>query len=311
MDLKDISRIGLGGCELPYDQEKANELIDFALKNNINFFDQGWRYGGDEHKSEKILGTYIEKNPKVRDNIIICDKLPIEENLYEQFGYNGSNIEEIFEKIFNEQLECLKTDYVDIYMIHAIDDCKFMTEDKYISAIKWMQQKKAEGRIRHIGFSAHIDIYRLNYYLDLFEKNFGKGVVDTIMLAYNIFSGSNWVTRETGIKVWDNPGPKGLELCKERGIKVISMMPLESGRALEVSHDKTFTDWCYKFIFDNKNIVSTLAGTSKISHLQQVIDVLNKNNVLAVKAANVNLSKDDAKTIELARKEKKAKKENK
>lgn len=295
MDLKDISRIGLGGCELPWDQNKANELINFALKNNINFFDQGWRYGGEEHRSEKILGSYIEQNKKVRNNIIICDKLPFAEDLYKKFGYDGSNIEDVFEKIFNEQLECLKTDYVDIYMIHAIDDCAFMTEDKYIAAVKWMQQKKAEGRIRHIGFSAHIDLYKLNYYLDLFEKNFGRGVVDTAMLTYNIFSGSNWVTQETGILVFDNPGPKGLELCKERGVKVISMMPLEGGRALEVSHDKTFTDWCYKFIFDNKNIISTLAGTSKINHLQQMIDVLNRNNFLSVKAANVDTGKKNIK----------------
>ena len=297
MELKDISRIGLGGCELPENQERANELISYALKNGINFFDQGWGYGGAEHKSENILGTFLAENPKIRENIILCDKLPIHEDLYKKFGYDGDNIEEVFDKLFEKQLECLNTDYFDIYMIHALDDNKFMTEDKYIAAVKWMQKKKFEGKIKHIGFSAHIDLYKLNYYIDLFEKNFGKGVVDTAMLTYNIFSGSNWVTEQTGINVWPNPGKKGIELCKEHGITVISMMPLESGRALEVSHDKTFTDWCYKFIFDNKFITSTLAGTSNIKHLQQMIDVYNANHNILKKPEEKSVSKKFSKKV--------------
>lgn len=86
MELKDISRVGLGGCELPEDQEKANALIDYAISRGINFFDQGWGYGGEEHKSEKILGSYLEKNPKVRDNILICDKFPMIEEIFDKFG---------------------------------------------------------------------------------------------------------------------------------------------------------------------------------------------------------------------------------
>ena len=123
----------------------------------------------------------------------------------------------------------------------------------------------------------------------MFEENFGKGVVDVAMLTYNIFSGSDWVTPQTNIMVWENPGPKGLELCKKHGITVISMMPLESGRALDVSHDKTFTNWCYKYIFDNRNITSTLAGTSNTKHLQQMIDVYNANhNILPKKEESVS-----------------------
>ena len=77
MELKDISRVGLGGCELPEDQEKANALIDYAISRGINFFDQGWGYGGEEHKSEKILGNYLEKNPKatVEDTCKYFDKI--------------------------------------------------------------------------------------------------------------------------------------------------------------------------------------------------------------------------------------------
>ena len=268
MELKDISRVGLGGCELPEDQEKANALIDYAISRGINFFDQGWGYGGAEHKSEKILGNYLEKNPKVRDNILICDKFPMIEEIFNKFGGNN---EEAFNKMFEEQLSVLKTNYIDVYMLHALDDNKYMNEKLYCEIIEWMLKLKQEGKIKHIGFSAHIDLYKLNYYLDLFSEKFGKEV-DVAMLTYNIFSGSDWVTRETGINVWPNPGAKGFELCKKKGYTTISMMPLESGRALEVSHDKTFTDWCYKYIADNTFIDSTLSGTSRIEHLDQVLE---------------------------------------
>ena len=286
MELKDISRVGLGGCELPEDQEKANSLISYAIDNGVNFFDEGWRYGGEVHKSEKILGIYLKNNPSVRENILVCDKLPIYEDIFNRFGYNGNNIEEVFDKILNEQLEVLNTDYLDIYMIHAIDDAPFMTEDKYFSAIAWMLKKKEEGKIKNIGFSAHIDLYKLNYYIDLFEEKFGK-CIDVVMLAYNIFSGSDWVTEQANIHVLENPGAKGIELCKKHGIKVISMMPLESGRALEISHDKTFIDWCYSFIFDNKNIISTIAGTSSVKHLEQIFETCKKNFILLKKKEEI------------------------
>lgn len=284
MELKDISRVGLGGCELPEDQEKANSLISYAIDNGVNFFDEGWGYGGAIHKSENILGAYLKNNQKIREKILICDKLPIYENIFNQYGYNGNNIEEVFEKIFDEQLKALNTDYLDIYMIHAIGDAPFMTEDKYISAINWMLKKKEEGKIKNIGFSAHINLYKLNYYIDLFEEKFGK-CIDVAMLAYNVFSGSDWVGEQTQIAVWENPGAKGIELCKKHGIKVISMMPLESGRVLKISHDKSFIDWCYSFVLDNKNISSTIFGTSSIKHLEQVFDVC-KRNIITLKKEN-------------------------
>ena len=143
MELKDISRVGLGGCELPEDQEKANALIDYAISRGVNFFDQDWEYGGEEHKSEKILGNYLEKNPKVRDNILICDKFPMIEEIFDKFGGNN---EEAFNKMFEEQLSVLKTNYIDVYMLHALDDSKYMNEKLYCEVIKWMLKLKQEDR---------------------------------------------------------------------------------------------------------------------------------------------------------------------
>lgn len=291
MDLKDISRIGLGGCEIPNDQEKANKLISFAIDNGINFFDEGWGYGGErrgeDHRSEIVLGNYIKNNPEIRKKIILCDKLPVNADLPDD-----ADLHKVFDEWFSEQLKVLNTDYLDIYMLHALDDNKNVPESRYLEAIRWMIQKKAEGKIKHIGFSAHIDFYKLNYYIDLFEENFGNGIVDTAMLTYNIFSGSDWIKEQTGIFVWPNPGPRGLELCKKHGITVISMMPLESGRVFEISHDKTFTEWCYRFVLDNKNIASTLTGTSNINHLKQIIDVCNtKEKILLKKEEKTPISK--------------------
>lgn len=272
MELKDISRVGLGGCELPKDQEKANKLISFAIENGVNFFDQGFGYGGD-NCSEKILGNYLETNPETREKILICDKFPLWEVILNKYGYDENNPEEAYNKIFEQQLSCLKTDYLDIYMLHALDDTPFMTEEKYFSVLDWMLKLKKAGKIKYIGFSAHIDLYKLNYYLDIFEEKYGKEV-EVAMLTYNIFSDSNWVKKETGIEVWKNPGKKGFELCKKKGYTCISMMPLESGRVKEVSTDKAFIEWAFKYIKDNSAIDSTLSGTGNVEHFKEVIEFL-------------------------------------
>ena len=62
---------------------------------------------------------------------------------------------DVLEKLFKEQLKRLRTDYIDFYLMHMMSDIKVWERLKGIGIEKWIEEKKASGEIRNIGFSFH------------------------------------------------------------------------------------------------------------------------------------------------------------
>jgi predicted aldo/keto reductase-like oxidoreductase len=112
--------------------------MELALKSGINYFDTATSYGADTEKPSE--SRFSEILPPHRDKIILLTKI------HERDPDKAK-------KEFEESLSRLKTDYVDILLIHAItDDDKLsdIAEGNY----KLLEQFKAEKMVRHIGFSS-------------------------------------------------------------------------------------------------------------------------------------------------------------
>ena len=88
------------------DEQESLEMIDYAVKHGINYFDTAYLYHGG--KSEKILGKAIKGR---RDGLIITTKSPV--MMIEK--------SDDFNRILNEQLEKLGTDYLDFYLLHGLN----------------------------------------------------------------------------------------------------------------------------------------------------------------------------------------------
>ena len=108
-----LSRLGMGAMRLPMkeeagspiDVEKAQEIIDYAVKNGVNYFDTAYVY--HEGKSEEFLGKALSKYP--RDSFYVADK----------FNYMANPD---YKAQFAEQLDRLQMDRIDFYLLHAVSD---------------------------------------------------------------------------------------------------------------------------------------------------------------------------------------------
>ncbi len=120
------------------DMEKTEELIDYAISHGINYFDTAYIYKG----SEKALGAVLAKNGW-RKQVMIATKMP---------HYLIKSIEGL-ERVFQEQLSRLQTDYVDCYLMHMLPDVRIWGRLIKMGILEWIEAKRSCGQIKkNIGF---------------------------------------------------------------------------------------------------------------------------------------------------------------
>ena len=136
--------LGFGAMRFPMagdkiDVEKVKNMVDLYLESGFKYFDTAYVYAG----SEKALGeALVSRHP--RENYYIAAKLPMW--LVKE--------EKDMEKLFQEELSRLGTDYIDFYLIHNITDETAEAVEKY-NAWGFVSELKSKGKVRHIGFSTH------------------------------------------------------------------------------------------------------------------------------------------------------------
>jgi len=128
-----IPMLALGGI---FDIESNQLVLKQALDWGVSYWDTAAVYGGG--KSEGGIGMYLEKNPQVRRDIFLVTK------------FHGAGLEEMT-KTLDQSLERLKTDYIDLYFLHDLNnDSKLNDNTK-----AWAAKAKADKKIRFFGFSTH------------------------------------------------------------------------------------------------------------------------------------------------------------
>ena len=144
-----LSALGMGAMRLPtgenyadIDEKATQEMVDYAMEHGINYYDTAWGY--HDGQSEIVMGRVLKKYP--RENYYLATKFP---------GYDLSNMDKA-EEIFEKQLEKCGVDYFDFYLFHNV--CE-MNIDAYLDPkygiYDYLIEQKKNGRIRHLGFSAH------------------------------------------------------------------------------------------------------------------------------------------------------------
>ena len=145
-----LSLLGMGNMRLPLqsqngliDRVKAAEMIDYGYQHGINYFDTAYVYHSGE--SESAVGEIMQRYP--RDSFRLATKF-----LY------AANPD--YRAVFAQQLARLRTDYIDFYLIHAIND---QSAAEYVQSgcIEYFLEQQKQGRIRHLGFSAHCSLSTL------------------------------------------------------------------------------------------------------------------------------------------------------
>jgi predicted aldo/keto reductase-like oxidoreductase len=268
-----LSILGFGCMRLPHkninqiDIEKTEQLILKAVQNGINYFDTAFTYT----HSEEVLGQIIEKN-NLRNKILIATKLPlIQFRKYRDFN-----------SFFNVQLDRLKTDFFDYYLLHNLSDMGLWKSLCEIGIERWIDEKKKSGQIKNIGFSFHGKQNEFFQLLDAYQWDFCQ-------IQYNY------------INIHYQAGMAGLKKASEKGLPVFVMEPLLGGKLAtglpkkaaklfkSVNNTLSPAAWALRWLWNQKEVTLVLSGMNADSQLEENIiaannsvpDMLNKEEIAA------------------------------
>ncbi len=256
---KELSILGFGCMRFPrtlgqIDYKKSEKLILDAVEKGINYFDTAYIYLG----SEEILGKIVKQND-LRDKIYIATKLP---------HYKCKSYED-FDKIFNEQLEHLQTEYIDYFLIHNIGDIKQWENLVGLGIEKWISEKKEKGQVKQIGFSFHGMKNQFPLLIDAYNWDFCQ-------IQYNY------------LNINYQAGYDGLVYAHSKGLAVIIMEPLLGGKLAnklpqevskifnKVNKNLSPASFALRWLWNQKEVTVVLSGMNEDSQLIENVATANE-----------------------------------
>ena len=276
-----VSVLGYGCMRLPVvnpdaeddggiDQEQVNAQVDYALEHGVNYFDTSPAYC--KGRSEAVMGNALSRHP--RDSYFIATKLS---NFAPQTWTREAS-----QKMFEDSLRYLQTDYVDYLLLHAIGgqtkdlDPQQMFNARYIDngILDWLEEQKRQGRIRNLGFSYHGDVAVFDRLLS--EMDQGLRHWDFVQIQHNYV---DWDHAKDSNERNTNSSYLYNELAK-RGIPAVVMEPLLGGRLANVPAtvaakmkarrpDDSPASWAFRFAGSQPGILTVLSGMTYMEHLKE------------------------------------------
>lgn len=271
-DFQDImlSGLGLGMMRLPVvdgddntiDEEKAAEIIEYAYRNGVNYFDTAWGYHGGN--SELTAGRCLSAYP--RESYYLATKFP---------GYDNSNMPKVRE-IFERQLEKCRTTYFDFYLFHNVYEGNI---DDYLNPefgiLEYLLEQKKNGRIRHLGFSAHGGVEVIRRFLDAYGEH-----MEFCQLQLNYM---DWHFQKAEEKV---------RLLQSLSIPIWVMEPLRGGRLAQAPEamekelrlmrpEERIPAWAFRFLQSIDGVTMVLSGMSSMEQLKDNIDTWAEDKPLS------------------------------
>ena len=251
-----VPLLGFGMMRLPriapekpdIDYATAEKQIARAMEAGVNYFDTAYMYHSG--LSEKCVGDLLSKYP--RDSYYLADKMPV------GWCRKASDVE----RIFNEQLERTRAGYFDFYLVHAVDGSNWKKVKEY-KIREFLSRKKAEGKIRKLGFSFH----------------------DTPEVLREVANAHPWEFAQIQLNYldWDlYKSREQYEILTGLGIPVVIMEPLRGGALAALSPeaagilkkaapDSSVASWAFRYAASLPNVLCVLSGMTLTEHLEDNI----------------------------------------
>ena len=266
-----LSMMGFGAMRLPVidgndgkvDVPKAEALVDEAYRLGINYFDTAWGY--HMGTSETVMGEALSRYP--RDSYRLSTKFP---------GYDLSNFGK-HEEIFAKQLEKCKVDFFDFYFLHNVCELnidRYMDEEKY-HTVSFFRRMKAEGKIKHLGFSCHGSLEVMKRFLEKYGEFMEFGMIQMNYLDYN-FQGAKGkldLLNSYRIPVWVMEPLRGGMLAK--------MAPADLERMRKTRPGIEPVELAFRFLQSLPGVTVILSGMTEMEQMREKLRIFEKDEPLS------------------------------
>ena len=277
---ENVSALGFGCMRLPVlggerdkiDIPLATEMLHYAIDHGVNYVDTAWMYHGAAFEqpgnSEPFVGDALQGG--YREKVLLATKLPV-------FLVNSRAD---MDRLLNIQLERLKTDCIDCYLLHGLNG-KAWPKMHELKILDFLEDAKADGRIRYAGFSFHDERPEFMPIVDAFSWDFCQ-------IQYNYMD------------VNVQAGAAGLAYAADKGLAVIVMEPLKGGRlacapaAIQDLWDsapvkRSPADWALRFVWNDPRVSLLLSGMSAMDQVVTNVRVAEEAKVDSLTAEELQL----------------------
>ena len=239
-------------------------MIDHAISSGVTYIDTAYPYHSGD--SEPFVGRVLKKYD--RQSFYLATKLPI---------WNIETLEDA-KRIFEEQMTRLDVDYVDFYLLHALDKGRW---DKILDLgiLDYCEELKRQGKIKYLGFSFHDDY-------PVFEEILTHRDWDFCQIQLNYI--------DTDVQA----GIKGYELAASRNIPLVIMEPIKGGSLATLPEDiasifkkydetKSLSSWALRWIASLPNVKVVLSGMSTYQHVEDNLETFNHFKPLTTEESDI------------------------
>ena len=262
-DKRKVSILGFGCMRLPTDtgrmdgvvnEKEATRIVRYGIDHGINYVDAAKVY--HRGKCEAIVGRILQDG--YREKVSIATKLPT----WEVTAIKDAN------RIFDEQRRDLKTEKIDVYLIHNLQrSYRDIFFKKHLA--DWAWKKKEKGEIDYVGFSFHDDYAFFQEIVDSFDR------WDFCQLQYN------YVGETT------QAGTQGIKYAAKKGLSMVIMEPLFGGALAKPAgkmgqlfegERKKFNpvDLALRWLWNRSDIAVVLSGMSSFEQVKQNVEIAEK-----------------------------------